>query len=138
MNPSNSRSQPHTQQRRSQRILLSVPILVSGQHANGSPFSERTKTQVVNPHGALIRLREPVLTGQKLRIKQSGYQRRGGLHGSGHQLRVHGYSRSWRRLLKALPKFLACILSTGGLEPEKPRGQTGSSVTIPAKPIIVK
>lgn len=57
------------QQRRSQRILLSVSILVSGQRANGSPFSERTKTQVVNAHGALIQLREPVLAGQQLRMK---------------------------------------------------------------------
>ncbi|MGB2635685.1 MAG: PilZ domain-containing protein [Candidatus Acidiferrum sp.] len=62
-------STPHVQQRRSQRILLSISILVSGQHANGSPFSERTKTHVVNAHGALIELREPVLAGQKVRIK---------------------------------------------------------------------
>lgn len=62
-------STPHVQQRRSQRILLSISILVSGQHANGSPFSERTKTHIVSAHGALIELREPVLAGQKLRIK---------------------------------------------------------------------
>jgi hypothetical protein len=60
---------PAAQQRRSQRILLSVSILISGQQANGSPFSERTKTQVVNAHGALIQLREPVLAGQQLRMK---------------------------------------------------------------------
>jgi hypothetical protein len=64
-----STSSLRPQQRRSQRILLSVSILVSGQQANGSPFSERTKTQVVNAHGALIQLREPVLVGQQLRIK---------------------------------------------------------------------
>jgi hypothetical protein len=57
------------QERRSQRILLSVSILISGQQANGSSFSERTKTHVVNAHGALIELREPVLLGQQLRIK---------------------------------------------------------------------
>jgi hypothetical protein len=63
------RSQAFAQQRRSQRILLSVPILVSGQHPNGSAFSERTKTLVVNAHGALIQLRVPVLTGEGMRIK---------------------------------------------------------------------
>jgi hypothetical protein len=64
-------SNPRTpgQQRRSQRILLSVPILISGQQASGIPFSERTKTQVVNAHGALIALRERVLAGQQLRMK---------------------------------------------------------------------
>lgn len=65
----NNRPRPSVQQRRSQRILLSVSILVSGEHANGSPFGERTRTQVVNAHGALIQLRELVLTGQKLRMK---------------------------------------------------------------------
>jgi hypothetical protein len=54
---------------RSQRILLSISILVSGQKANGSAFSERTKTHVVNAYGALIHLRESVLAGQELRVK---------------------------------------------------------------------
>ena len=55
--------------RRSQRILLSISVVVSGQRANGSAFSERTKTQVVNVHGAMVELREPVLVGQQLRMK---------------------------------------------------------------------
>jgi hypothetical protein len=49
--------------------LLSVGIVVSGGRANGSPFSERTTTVILNAHGALIRLREAVLAGQRLRIK---------------------------------------------------------------------
>jgi hypothetical protein len=69
LNPSISRSQAYAQQRRSQRILLSIPVVVAGEHANGSPFTERTKTQIVNAHGALIHLHVPVLTGQVLRIK---------------------------------------------------------------------
>jgi len=67
MNPPNAR--PYAQQRRSQRILLAIPILVSGMRANHSPFSERTKTLIVNAHGALIELREPVLAAQQLRMK---------------------------------------------------------------------
>jgi len=69
LNITNVRTQPFAQQRRSQRILLSIPITIAGQRANGSPFTERTKTQIVDAHGALIQLREPVLAGQKLRIK---------------------------------------------------------------------
>ncbi len=60
---------PHKQQRRSQRILLSVPIVISGTRANSAPFSERTKTLIVNAHGALIELHEPVLAGQQLKMK---------------------------------------------------------------------
>jgi hypothetical protein len=44
---------------------------VSGNRANGSPFVERTKTLVVNAHGALIQLRESVLVHQILRIKNA-------------------------------------------------------------------
>jgi len=60
---------PHVNQRRSQRILLSVSIVISGERAHGTAFSERTSTVIVNAHGALIRLREPVLVGQLLRVK---------------------------------------------------------------------
>jgi hypothetical protein len=68
MNGPNVRPHPFTQ-RRSQRILLSIAVIVSGNRANGSPFVERTKTLVVNAHGALIELRERVLVKQILRIK---------------------------------------------------------------------
>jgi len=69
MNAPNLRPSPHTNQRRSQRILLSIPIVVGGLRPNGAPFSERTRTLVVNAHGALIELRESVLVGQPLRMK---------------------------------------------------------------------
>jgi hypothetical protein len=72
VDPTHSRSQPYAKQRRSQRILLCVPIMVSGQRSNGTSFSEQTKTQVVNAHGALILLREKVAVGQKLRIQNLG------------------------------------------------------------------
>jgi hypothetical protein len=68
---SQPRPSPYAKQRRSQRILLSIPVIVSGEKAKGTPFSERTRTLVVNAHGALIELREPVLIGQPLRIKNA-------------------------------------------------------------------
>jgi len=43
-------------------------VVVSGKHANGFPFTERTTTLVVSAHGALILLREPVILGQALNI----------------------------------------------------------------------
>ncbi|MFI5097847.1 MAG: hypothetical protein ACHQT6_07725 [Candidatus Acidiferrales bacterium] len=54
--------------RRSQRIVLSVPLIVSGDRASGAQFSERTTTLMVNAHGGLILLREPVLVGQVLSL----------------------------------------------------------------------
>jgi hypothetical protein len=61
----------YVNQRRSQRILLTVPIVISGISSNNAVFSERTSTLVVNAHGALIQLREHVATGQKLRMRNS-------------------------------------------------------------------
>jgi hypothetical protein len=54
--------------RRSMRVLLSIPITVSGQNASGEDFTEVTKTLVVNAHGALIALAAPVAAGQKALI----------------------------------------------------------------------
>jgi hypothetical protein len=38
-------------QRRSQRILLAVPLLVSGRHADGTVFVEHAFTLIVNASG---------------------------------------------------------------------------------------
>ena len=56
-------------QRRSQRILLSVPVRVSGTQTSGTPFVEHTKTMIVNAHGALLQLEEPVQEGQTLNVR---------------------------------------------------------------------
>jgi hypothetical protein len=65
----NLRPTASANQRRSQRILLALPIVISGVRSNQAPFSERTSTLVVNAHGALIQLRERVLVGQNIRMK---------------------------------------------------------------------
>jgi len=56
-------------QRRSQRVLLAVRLEVSGKRANKSSFMEETRTIVVNSFGALLSLREPVMGGQILSLK---------------------------------------------------------------------
>jgi len=54
--------------RRSSRVLLSVPVIVSGTAADGSQFEEEARTLVVNAHGALISLAAMVRTNQTLKI----------------------------------------------------------------------
>lgn len=54
--------------RRSQRVLLRVPIVVMGEAPHGTPFSEETITLIVNAHGALISLAVKVIAGQKLGV----------------------------------------------------------------------
>jgi hypothetical protein len=52
-------------QRRSMRILLSVPVTIDGKIANRG-FCEETRTLVVNAHGALISLAAGVTNGQTI------------------------------------------------------------------------
>jgi len=66
-----SANAPLTNQRRSQRVVLAVRIVVSGTPDIGSPFAEDTVTVVVNAHGAMIRLREPVQKEQMLRVRNA-------------------------------------------------------------------
>jgi len=54
--------------RRSQRVLLRVPLLVYGQNALGAPFEERTETTIVSAHGALILLSRALDKGQPLSL----------------------------------------------------------------------
>jgi hypothetical protein len=54
--------------RRSMRVLLSIPIQVSGQSVDGQDFKEDTRTLVVNAHGALIALAAAVAAGQNINL----------------------------------------------------------------------
>jgi hypothetical protein len=55
--------------RRSQRVLLSMPVVVSGTGADGQAFQQGTHTVVVSAHGALVLLRTKVTLGQVLTIR---------------------------------------------------------------------
>lgn len=59
---------PDPGRRRSMRILLSVPILVSGKTVDNTGFNEETRTLVVNAHGALIALAAKVAAGQQITV----------------------------------------------------------------------
>ena len=67
LNPSKGSSE--TTRRRSQRVILSLPITVRSEDSSPeSSFLEETQTLVVNEHGALIALESKVETGQTLRL----------------------------------------------------------------------
>ncbi|HXM93432.1 MAG TPA: hypothetical protein VOA64_04125 [Candidatus Dormibacteraeota bacterium] len=58
-------------QRRSQRVLLGIPVVVVMSGADKKPVSEETRTLVVNAHGALILLGLKVSIGQLLTLRNS-------------------------------------------------------------------
>jgi len=68
MNTWSPGSDPVRKHRRSLRVMLSLPVTVSGESADG-PFSEATQTLVVNAHGALLTLAARISQQQTLRLK---------------------------------------------------------------------
>jgi hypothetical protein len=60
---------PESSRRRSQRVILTLPVSVRTEDApKSASFEETTRTLVVNAHGALIALAGKVKKGQKLRL----------------------------------------------------------------------
>jgi hypothetical protein len=54
--------------RRSQRVLMTVPVRVSGQTGIASHFEEETRTVAISAHGALILVSTQVYRGQRLTL----------------------------------------------------------------------
>ncbi|PYV34471.1 MAG: hypothetical protein DMG22_05845 [Acidobacteria bacterium] len=56
------------EKRRSDRLMLTVPLIVAGRDAQGRDFELDARTVILNRHGALIQISRPLLTGQRIRI----------------------------------------------------------------------
>jgi PilZ domain len=54
--------------RRSQRVIMAVPVRVAGQTGLGVPFDEETYTRAISAHGALILVSTRVHRGQRLTL----------------------------------------------------------------------
>jgi len=53
---------------RTQRVLLQIPVRVSGRNSLGSPFEEEAQTVVINANGALLLLSTQMTQGQTLTL----------------------------------------------------------------------
>ena len=62
---------PEVAKRRSERLMLEIPIVVHGQSSTGESFHEHTSTRVVNAHGALIGLSTPVQLEQVVTVEHA-------------------------------------------------------------------
>ena len=58
-------------QRRSQRVMLKVSVVVLAQGPDDQPVSEVTRTVTVNAHGAKVLMRVRVSIGQLLTLRNS-------------------------------------------------------------------
>lgn len=70
--PLTNESRKWVESRRTQRVLLCIPILVRWQPEGEEPITEDTATIVVNAHGALIALAMRVRAGNKLILRNWG------------------------------------------------------------------
>ena len=52
--------------RRSQRVLMQVPVRIRGEDAQGKQFEEETETLAINVHGALVLVSARVTSGSKV------------------------------------------------------------------------
>jgi PilZ domain len=57
--------------RRSQRVVMQVPIRVRGEDAGGRAFDEETETLAINSHGAFILLQGRVSRGAQITLKHN-------------------------------------------------------------------
>ena len=59
---------PNTAMRRSERVLLDVPVVLLGVSTDHRSFREETFTVTVSAHGALLMLQAKVALGQKVTL----------------------------------------------------------------------
>jgi hypothetical protein len=60
---------PGQNKRRTERVLLRIPIEISGEDSDGKAFQEKTFTLIINRHGARVALRAHVRPGTLVTVK---------------------------------------------------------------------
>ena len=54
--------------RRSERVMLQIPIIVATESVEGEQMREETQTMIVNAHGGLVKLEMEVMPGQPIEL----------------------------------------------------------------------
>ena len=136
MEPVATESQKLKSRRRSQRVLLSIRIVVSGDSPGTMQFSEETVTAVVNAHGALILLAHVVQEGQLLTVRniKSGEERTcrvidvGAKEGEKTEIGIE--------FLEPSPRFWRVTFPPDDWSPRSPeaRQYSGPSLSLPKSP----
>ena len=57
--------------RRSQRVLMQVPVRLCGTDAQGKKFEEETATLAINAHGALVLMQARIISGGKVQLQHN-------------------------------------------------------------------
>jgi len=140
LSTNSTRLHKYTNQRRSQRVMLSVKILVGGDRPDGKKFSEEAETSVVNAHGALIFLAEPVKLGQSVSVRNVKSHQE--LHAEVVDVGVvhEGRFEVGIEFLEPAPRFWRIAFPPEDWSPRSPEAKrrTASSPITPLKPQLPK
>jgi PilZ domain len=128
---------PDANRRRSQRVILSVPVSVSGTGPKGK-FTEETKTLVVNAHGALITLAAKMTQGQQLELKSASNPEAQACKVVYIGPSVQGQTQVGVEFLKPAPHFWHVAFPPENWTPVPEEGEKGTkpSVISPTKPSV--
>lgn len=97
---------PETSRRRSQRVVLTMPVVVTTEGApRDAYFEEQTHTLIVNLHGALIVLAGKVSKGQKLKMRNRATQEEQVCQVASLGSKVDGKTQVGVEFLKPSPDF---------------------------------
>jgi hypothetical protein len=71
MGQSTNTPAPPGPRRRSQRVLMQVPIRIWGNDAQGKKFEEEAATLAINAHGALVMIQARLTSGSKVQLQHN-------------------------------------------------------------------
>jgi hypothetical protein len=108
----------HANRRRSERVMLQVPVVVRTISRDGKELRESTHTVVVNAHGGLLKLRLDIKVGQPIVI----INEKANVQQASHVVRVEtsdaGYSAVAFEFDEASPKFWPIVFPPADWNPQ--------------------
>ena len=122
-------------QRRSQRVLLSVPVEVVAQRPDKEPLSEATRTVVVNAHGALVLLALKVSIGQLLTLKHGKTEEEQACRVVNVAPGQAGKSEVGVEFMKPNPRFWRIAFPPEDWSSRSPEAKTARPQTAPQRPL---
>ena len=125
-------------QRRSQRVLLSVALHVSGTTLHDERFSERTSTVVVSAHGAMLLLRERVQTGRRLTLHNIGTNEEISCTVVDINAGVNGLAEVGVEFLQPCPRFWRVTFPPADWSPRSPEAKRFATSRLSREPQVHK
>jgi hypothetical protein len=121
-----------TPRRRSQRVLMQVPVRIRGNDVQGKKFEEEASTLAINAHGALVQVQARLTSGSKVLMqhKQTEEEQECSVVFLGPVR--SGKAEIGLEFSKACPTFWRVAFPPEDWSPKHPDARTTISTSIPA------